>query len=36
VKYLARVARLAEDVAALSGDERDVVVDRAVARASTR
>ncbi len=33
VKYLARVARLAEDVAALSGSERDVAVDRAVARA---
>jgi leucyl-tRNA synthetase len=33
VKYLARVARLAEDVAALPGAERDVVVDRAVARA---
>ena len=33
VKYLARVARLAEDVAALSGDGRDAAVDRAVARA---
>ena len=33
VRYLARVARLAEEVAALPGDERDVVVDRAVARA---
>jgi leucyl-tRNA synthetase len=33
VKYLARVARLAEDVAALPGAERDVAVDRAVARA---
>ena len=33
VKYLARVARLAEEVAALSGDGRDAVVDRAVARA---
>ena len=33
VKYLARVARLAEDVAALSGADRDVAVDRAVARA---
>ena len=33
VKYLARVARLAEDVAALTGSDRDVVVDRAVARA---
>jgi len=33
VKYLARVARLAEDVAALSGSDRDVTVDRAVARA---
>ncbi len=33
VKYLARVARLAEDVAALSGSSRDVAVDRAVARA---
>jgi leucyl-tRNA synthetase len=33
VKYLARVARLAEDVAALPGSDRDVAVDRAVARA---
>ena len=34
VKYLARVARLAEDVAALpASDGRDLVVDRAVAKA---
>jgi leucyl-tRNA synthetase len=34
VKYLARVARLAEDVAALpASDARDAVVDRAVAKA---
>jgi leucyl-tRNA synthetase len=33
VKYLARVARLAEDVAALPGSGRDTTVDRAVARA---
>ena len=33
VKYLARVARLAEDVAALPGSSRDLAVDRAVARA---
>jgi leucyl-tRNA synthetase len=33
VKYLARVARLAEDVAALSGTDRDLAVDKAVARA---
>ncbi|MCW2620443.1 MAG: leucine--tRNA ligase, partial [Frankiales bacterium] len=33
VKYLARVARLGADVGALTGDERDVVVDRAVAHA---
>ncbi len=32
VKYLARVARLAEDVAALTGADRDVALDRAVAR----
>ncbi len=32
VKYLARVARLAEDVAALDGTDRDLDVDRAVAR----
>jgi leucyl-tRNA synthetase len=32
VKYLARVARLAEDVAVLSGDGRDVALDRVVAR----
>jgi leucyl-tRNA synthetase len=33
VKYLARVARLAEDVAALPGAQRDLTVDRAVAKA---
>jgi leucyl-tRNA synthetase len=32
VKYLARVLRLATDVAALTGDGRDEAVDRAVAR----
>jgi leucyl-tRNA synthetase len=32
VKYLARVARLAEDVAALSGEGRDPAIDKAVAR----
>ncbi|MGZ6792988.1 MAG: class I tRNA ligase family protein [Mycobacteriales bacterium] len=32
VKYLARVARLAGDIGALSGDERDLAVDKAVAR----
>ena len=32
VKYLARVARLAEDVGALSGSGREVAVDRAVAK----
>ncbi len=32
VKYLARVARLAEDVGALPGAARDAAVDRAVAR----
>jgi leucyl-tRNA synthetase len=32
VKYLARVARLAEDVGALSGSVRDAAVDRAVAK----
>jgi leucyl-tRNA synthetase len=31
VKFLARVARLAADVADLTGDERDLTVDRAVA-----
>ena len=33
VKWLARVTRLADDVAALTGDDRDLGVDRAVARA---
>jgi leucyl-tRNA synthetase len=33
VKYLARVARLAEDVAALSGDSRDAALDKVVAKA---
>jgi len=32
VKWLARVARLAADVAALTGDGRDAVVDKAVAK----
>jgi leucyl-tRNA synthetase len=32
VKYLARVARLAEDVALLSGDGRDLPLDRVVAK----
>ena len=32
VKFLARVARLAEDVGALSGDGRDAAVDKAVAK----
>jgi leucyl-tRNA synthetase len=32
VKYLARVARLATDVAALTGDGRDEAIDRATAR----
>jgi leucyl-tRNA synthetase len=32
VKWLARVARLATDVAALSGDDRDAAVDKAVAK----
>jgi leucyl-tRNA synthetase len=32
VKYLARVARLAADVGALTGGDRDEIVDRAVAR----
>jgi leucyl-tRNA synthetase len=32
VKYLARVARLAADVAALTGDDRDAAVDKAVAK----